>query len=158
MILSKNSNDEKCAPKFWKSNFGTFSIISFGFVDSLAKIFLILYLPFENSTTRIAIQWLFAEWNYQNNFEHFYYNNCIQGFLPSLHRAEILTIFRLYFGRNDDFIKSFWNWLTFSFPSQSLRKSNNQKPFLNFDYQQQHLLYFPIQILLASAVPVITWL
>ena len=31
------------------------SIISFGYVDSYAKIFLILYPPFENSTTRIAI-------------------------------------------------------------------------------------------------------
>ena len=35
-------------------------------------------------------------------------------FLPSLHRAEILTIFCLYFGRNDDFMNSFWNCLTFS--------------------------------------------
>ena len=25
------------------------------------------------------------------------------------YRAEILTIFRSYFGRNDDFINSFWN-------------------------------------------------
>ena len=31
------------------------SIISFKYVDSKAKIFLILYLPFETSTTRIAI-------------------------------------------------------------------------------------------------------
>ena len=30
------------------------------------------------------------------------------------YRAEILTIFRSYFGRNDDFINSFWNLLTFS--------------------------------------------
>ena len=28
-------------------------------------------------------------------------------------RAEILTIFRSYFGRNDDFGNSFWNLLTF---------------------------------------------
>ena len=34
--------------------------------------------------------------------------------LPSLHRAEILAIFRSYFGRNDDFINSFRNYLTFS--------------------------------------------
>ena len=34
--------------------------------------------------------------------------------LPSLHRAEILTISCSYFGRNDDFINSFWNCLTFS--------------------------------------------
>ena len=30
------------------------------------------------------------------------------------HRAEILTIFGSYFGRNDDFINSFWNLLTFN--------------------------------------------
>ena len=30
------------------------------------------------------------------------------------YRAEILTIFRSYFGRNDDFIISFWNLLTFN--------------------------------------------
>ena len=29
------------------------------------------------------------------------------------YRAEILTIFGSYFGRNDDFINSFWNLLTF---------------------------------------------
>ena len=30
------------------------------------------------------------------------------------HRAEILTIFRSYFGKNDDFISSFQNFLTFN--------------------------------------------
>ena len=30
------------------------------------------------------------------------------------YRAEILTIFGLYFGRNEDFINSFWNLLTFN--------------------------------------------
>ena len=30
------------------------------------------------------------------------------------YRAEILTIFGLYFGRNDDFINSFRNLLTFN--------------------------------------------
>ena len=30
------------------------------------------------------------------------------------YRAEILTIFGSYFGRNDDFINSFWNFLTFA--------------------------------------------
>ena len=48
----------------WKSNFGSFwqlninpklKIIFFEYVDSQAKIFLILYPPFENSTTCIAI-------------------------------------------------------------------------------------------------------
>ena len=36
-----------------------------------------------------------------------------------MHRTGILTIFRSYFGRNDDFLNSFWNLLTFS----------NQRPF-----------------------------
>ena len=36
-------------------------------------------------------------------------------FLPCSVRAEILTIFRLYFWRNDDFWNSFWNLLTFNF-------------------------------------------
>ena len=39
------------APKLKTQN----SIISFGYVDSYAKIFLILYPPLENSTTGIAI-------------------------------------------------------------------------------------------------------
>ena len=34
-------------------------------------------------------------------------NKKLSGFLPSLHRAEILTILCSYFGRNDDFINSF---------------------------------------------------
>ena len=34
-------------------------------------------------------------------------------FLPSLQRGEILTVFCSYFGRNNDFINSFWNRLTF---------------------------------------------
>ena len=35
------------------------------------------------------------------------YEQKMSRFLPSLHKAEILTIFRSYFGRNDDFINSF---------------------------------------------------
>ena len=42
-------------------------------------------------------------------------NEKLSRFLTSLHRAEILTIFRSYFGRNDDFINSFWNGLTFKY-------------------------------------------
>jgi hypothetical protein len=42
----------------------------------------------------------------------------LSGFLPCVVRAEILTIFCSYFGRNDDFIDSFWNWLTFSYKSK----------------------------------------
>ena len=41
-------------------------------------------------------------------------NEILSGFLPCSSRTEILTIFCSYFGRNDDFINSFWNLLTFS--------------------------------------------
>ena len=41
-------------------------------------------------------------------------NKKLSGFLPSLHRAVILRIFCSYFGRNDDFINSFRNCLTFN--------------------------------------------
>ena len=43
-------------------------------------------------------------------------NQKLYGFLPcsvAQYRAEILTIFGTYFGRNDDFIDSFLNLLTF---------------------------------------------
>ena len=36
-------------------------------------------------------------------------NDKLSRFLPSLHRAEILTIFCSYLGRNDDFINSLYN-------------------------------------------------
>ena len=39
--------------------------------------------------------------------------NC-QDFCPTVYRAEILTILRLYFGRNDDLVNSFRNLPTFS--------------------------------------------
>ena len=38
----------------------------------------------------------------------------LSGFLPCVVRAEVLTIFCSYFGRNDDFMNSFGNLLTFS--------------------------------------------
>ena len=41
-------------------------------------------------------------------------NKKLSGFLPCVMRAEILTIYCSYFGRNDDFIYLFWNLLTFS--------------------------------------------
>ena len=67
-------------------------------------------------------------------------NEKLSRFLPSLHRAEILTIFCSYFGRNDDFINSFWNWLTF----------NNTVFYLHCCYQKKittlkniHLYFCP---------------
>ena len=38
----------------------------------------------------------------------------LSGFLPCVEGAEILTIFCSYFWRNDDFLNSFWNSLTFN--------------------------------------------
>ena len=48
-------------------------------------------------------------------------NKVLSRFLPSLHRTEILTIFRSYFGRNNDFINSFWNCMTVNSVSKVLR-------------------------------------
>ena len=42
-------------------------------------------------------------------------NEKVSGFLPCVVRAEILTILCSYFGRNDDFINSSWNCLTFRY-------------------------------------------
>ena len=42
-------------------------------------------------------------------------NKKLSEFLPGVVRAEILTFFCSYFGRNDDFINSLWNCLTFTF-------------------------------------------
>ena len=52
-------------------------------------------------------------------------NKKLSRFLPSLHRTEILTIFCSYFERNDDFINSFWNWLTFSCYVANVMKSTS---------------------------------
>ena len=54
-----------------------------------------------------------------NSWSHCFFQNMnqiIKGILPCTephYRAEILTIFGSYFGRNYDFINSFWNLLTF---------------------------------------------
>ena len=42
------------------------------------------------------------------------YEQKLSRFLPWVLKAEILTIFGSYFGRNDDFLNSFWNSLTFN--------------------------------------------
>ena len=49
-------------------------------------------------------------------------NKKLTGFLPCVVRAEILTMFCSYFGRNDDFINPFWNWLTFRVCGVSRKK------------------------------------
>ena len=67
-----------------------------------------------------------------NLWSHRFFQNTKEN---SLHRAEILTIFRLYFGRNDDFINSFWNCLTFNrfhcdIPPYSVPLISKNSPYL----------------------------
>ena len=56
-FLPKNQHTQRNLLNFenWISGGLRSSIDSFEYVDSLAKTFLILYPPFENFTTRIAI-------------------------------------------------------------------------------------------------------
>ena len=57
-MSSKNVNYKNCATKMTLPHYTSSqnSVISVGYVDSYAKIFLILYLPsLKNSTTRITI-------------------------------------------------------------------------------------------------------
>ena len=63
------------------------------------------------------------------------FQNELQGFLlcsVAHYWAEILTIFRSYFGRNDDFKNSFWNLMTFRKVWRFLRFI-----YLHFDCQWQ---------------------
>ena len=55
-----------------------------------------------------------------NLWSHRFSQKISQDFCPH-YTTEILPIFCLYFGRNDDFINSFWNCLTFTM----YRKSNH---------------------------------
>ena len=81
------------------------------------KISLLLQVAFQlsidtHSNLRICGKGqLISEWIYevisQNTKE------TLSRFLPCVVRAEILTIFCSYFGRNDDFINLFWDLLTF---------------------------------------------
>ena len=59
-------------------------------------------------------------------WSHRFFQNC-QDFCPVYCRAEILTIFCSYFGRNDDFINSFWNLLIFTM----LPFDQKRKPWVN---------------------------
>ena len=59
-FFEQPNNQKPKTKKLNKSHFQGFvnsqySIIAFGYVDFYAKIFLILYTPFKNSSTRIAI-------------------------------------------------------------------------------------------------------
>ena len=62
-------------PNFWQLSINLKtqnSIISFGYVDSYAKIFLILFPPLENSITHIAIlltKMCYCFWLYGNFFQ-----------------------------------------------------------------------------------------
>ena len=75
--------------------------------------------PISRSSTRIHVKVS----QFQNEFMKHRLSQNTDKKLPSLHRAKILTIFRSYFGRNDDFINSFWNCLTFSKYSNFARAS-----------------------------------
>ena len=75
----------------------------------------------------------------------------MQGFLPccvAQYRAEIITIFSSYFGRNDNFINSFWNLLTFKGKKNSWSivitiKTRNCFTYWHFkDIGQQIQLWF----------------
>ena len=70
-------------------------------------------------------------------------NEKLSGFLPCEVRAEILTIFCSYFGRNDDFTNSFWNELTFNFFKTFLIHIFFVKEYLHKESQftNQHLKY-----------------
>ena len=52
------------------------------------------------------------------------------------YRAEILTIFGSYFGRNDDFKNSFWNLLTFTFAFVFLVSSQRRGTVMELNVEQ----------------------
>ena len=54
-------------------------------------------------------EWIYEIYRFSQNM-----NKKLSRFLPSLYKAEILTIFCSYFVRNEDFINKFWDYLTFS--------------------------------------------
>ena len=75
-------------------------------------------------------------------------NTNFSRFLPSLQRADILTMFCSYFGRDDDFINSFWkNWPLVGRPTGS-----GLSPTSPFQLVSLHLLsiQFVLAILLAG--------
>ena len=57
---------------------------------------------------------LFSEWIYVVIVSSKIWMKNFKDIYPEVYRAEILTVFCSYFGRNDNFINSFWNLLTFS--------------------------------------------
>ena len=69
-------------------------------------LFSILYIPISSylKSSLVKVR------QFQNEFMNT--NEKLSAFLPYVGRAEILTIFCSYFGKNNDFINSFWNWLT----------------------------------------------
>ena len=57
------------------------------------------------------------------------------------YRAEILTILGSYFGRNDDFMNSFWNLLTFSISTYE-----SQKNIYKIHVELKHFFLFSFQV------------
>ena len=68
--------------------------------------------------------------------------------------AEILTIFGSYFGRNDDFIDSFWNLLTFSDLNffSNFRSAFSPK-FKSFSRSLEHFFLTVGQINFGNKIP-----
>ena len=75
-------------------------------------------------------------------------NKKLSRFRSCVVRAEFLTIFRSYFGRNDDFINSFWNWLTFSLVHTCAIMWDGPHPYLNSEF---HSLLAKFEYLLPTA-------
>ena len=65
-------------------------------------------------------------------------NKKLSEFLPCVVRAEILSFFCSYFGRNDDFINSFWNCLTFTM----YRKSNHKFVLPNNTWKNTNIVEY----------------
>ena len=74
------------------------------------------FLPqYERNILRISAlaskKWLNQKFYYTNSAFIFWFDLSLEA------RAEFQIIFRLYFGRNDDFINLFWDLLTFMYSS-----------------------------------------
>ena len=73
------------------------SIISFGYVDSQAKIFPILYLPVDNSTTRIAIVLLRGILIFRQNVFPFWDSNFLYDKIIPINNGKITCCRRAVF-------------------------------------------------------------
>ena len=77
---------------------------------------------FQNCSDHLWEKYVLKVSKFQNEFLKSSFLPKYEPKIVKHYRAEILTIFGSYFGRNDDFINWFWNLLTFS---------DNEKLLLN---------------------------